>query len=112
MSIVKGSNRIRATETILSKDGIIEMPIESPGFRFLQQVRDESHRFALKNNRLKKRKSSKLSFLDGIKGVGKNKKQNLLKFFKSAKMIKKASLEDLCMVPGIGIELAKKIKSL
>ncbi len=111
LSIVKGSNRVRATETILSKDGILEMPAGSAGFGFLQQVRDESHRFAIQNNRLKKRKSSRLSFLDEIKGVGKNKKQNLLKSFKSAKIIKDASIEDLCKVPGIGIELARKIKS-
>jgi excinuclease ABC subunit C len=32
LSIVKGSKRIRSTETILSKDGIIEMPKDSPGF--------------------------------------------------------------------------------
>jgi len=110
LSIVKGANRIRATETVLSKDGILEMQTGSAGFRFLQQVRDESHRFAIQNNRLKKRKSSRFSFLDEIKGVGKNKKQNLLKSFKSAKMIKNASIKDLCKVPGIGIELARKIK--
>ena len=111
LSIVKGSKRVRSTETILYKDGIIEMSKESAGFILLQQIRDESHRFAIQNNRLKKRKSSRFSFLDEIKGVGKNKKQNLLKSFKSAKMIKNASIEDLCKVPGIGIELARKIKS-
>ncbi|MGB2203924.1 MAG: excinuclease ABC subunit UvrC [Gammaproteobacteria bacterium] len=54
LSIVKGSKRVRSTETILSKDGIIEMSKESAGFILLQQVRDESHRFAIKNNRKKK----------------------------------------------------------
>ncbi len=32
LSIVKGSKRIRSTETILSKDGIIEMPKDCAGF--------------------------------------------------------------------------------
>ena len=41
------------------KSGIIEMSKESAGFTLLQQVRDESHRFAIKNNRKKKNKSIK-----------------------------------------------------
>ena len=32
LSIVKGSKRVRSTETILSKDGIIEMSKDSAGF--------------------------------------------------------------------------------
>jgi excinuclease ABC subunit C len=55
VSIVKGSKRVRSTETILSKDGIVEMSKESVGFILLQQIRDESHRFAIKNNRKKKK---------------------------------------------------------
>ena len=98
LSIVKGANRVRATETILSKQGILEIPINSPGFNLLQQIRDESHRFAIKSNRLKKIKSSRYSVLDRIKGIGPTKKQNLLKSLKSVKMIKKASIEELLKV--------------
>jgi excinuclease ABC subunit C len=54
LSIVKGANRVRATETILSEQGILEIPINSPGFNLLQQIRDESHRFAITSNRKKK----------------------------------------------------------
>ena len=57
LSIVKGAKRIRATETILSEQGILEIPAKSPGFNLLQQVRDESHRFAITSNRKKKNKS-------------------------------------------------------
>ena len=56
LSIVKGSNRMRATETILSKDGVIELEKDSKAFLILQEIRDESHRFALKAQRNKKRK--------------------------------------------------------
>jgi excinuclease ABC subunit C len=44
------------------------MPKDSPGFLFLQQIRDESHRFAITSNRKKKNKSVKKSSLDSIKG--------------------------------------------
>jgi excinuclease ABC subunit C len=109
LSIVKGSKRVRATETILSKDGIIEMPKDSPGFLFLQQIRDESHRFAITSNRKKKNKSVKKSSLDSIKGLGPKKRKDLMNYFKSIQSIKAASADDLCKVPGISIKLAKEI---
>jgi excinuclease ABC subunit C len=109
LSIVKGSKRVRATETILSKDGIIEMPKDSPGFLFLQQIRDESHRFAITSNRKKKNKSVKKSSLDSIKGLGPKKRKDLMNYFKSIQSIKAASVDDLCKVSGISIKLAEDI---
>ena len=110
LSIVKGSKRVRSTETILSKDGIIEMSKDSPGFLLLQQIRDESHRFAITSNRNKKNKSIKKSSLDNITGLGPKKKKDLMNYFKSIQSIKSASIEDLCKVSGISIKLAKEIK--
>src|SRR6056300_360125 len=109
LSIVKGSKRVRSTETILSKDGIVEMSKESVGFILLQQIRDESHRFAIKNNRKKKNKSINQSSLDRIKGLGPKRKRNLMNAFKSIQAIKTASANDLSKVPGISIKLAKEI---
>ena len=76
----------------------------------LQQIRDESHRFAIYSNRRKKNKSIKKSSLDSIKGLGPKKKKDLMKYFKSIKSIKSASVNDLCMVSGISIKLAREIK--
>jgi excinuclease ABC subunit C len=109
LSIVKGSKRVRSTETILSKDGIIEMPKDSPGFLLLQQIRDESHRFAIMSNRKKKNKSVKKSSLDNIKGLGPKKRKDLMNHFKSIKLIKAASVDDLFKVSGISIKLAEEI---
>ena len=112
LSIVKGSKRIRSTETILSKDGIIEMPKDSPGFLLLQQIRDESHRFAISANRKKKSKGIKYSVLDQVYGLGPKKKKNLICYFKSLKKIQHATIDELCIVPGISITLANEIKKL
>jgi excinuclease ABC subunit C len=109
LSIVKGSKRVRSTETILSESGIVEMSKDSPGFFLLQQIRDESHRFAITSNRKKKNKSIKTSSLDKIKGLGPMKKKNLLRHFQSIKEIKNASVKDLSQVSGISIKLAKEI---
>ena len=111
LSIVKGSKRVRSTETILSKDGIVEIPKDSPGFLFLQQIRDESHRFAITSNRKKKNKSVKKSSLDNIKGLGPKKRKSLINYFKSIQSIKTASVNDLCKVSGISIKLAEEIKN-
>ena len=110
LSIVKGSKRMRSTETILSKNGIVEIPKDSSGFLLLQQIRDESHRFAIESNRRKKVKGVKYSALDKISGLGPIKKRNLLKYFKSVSRIKSANIDDLCMVEGISIKIALNIK--
>ena len=47
---------MRATETI-KEDGIIEIDKYSKAFLLLQEIRDESHRFAITSTKKKKRKS-------------------------------------------------------
>ena len=110
LSIVKGSKRIRASETILSRDGIIEMPKDSSGFRLLQQVRDESHRFALRSSRKKKLKELQYSELNLINGVGPIIKNRLLKKFKNIKNIRNASVHDLLSVQGVSKKLCEQIQ--
>ena len=109
ISIVKGSNRIRATETIISGDGILELDKNSKAFLILQEMRDESHRFAIQAQRKKKRKTISKSQLDSIKGIGNILKKRLLKKFKSIKNIKGANLADLMTVEGINEKMAKLI---
>ena len=109
ISIVKGSNRIRATETIISRNGILELDKNSKAFLILQEMRDESHRFAIKAQRKKKRKTISKSQLDSIKGIGTVLKSRLLKEFKSIKNIRMANLSDLMTVQGINEKIAKLI---
>jgi excinuclease ABC subunit C len=110
LSIVKGAKRVRASETILSQSGVIEMPKESQGFRLLQQIRDESHRFAIQASRNKKEKEYKYSALNLIEGVGPVLKKRLLKKFKNINEIKNASAEDLQLVKGINKKLCERIQ--
>ena len=110
ISIVKGANRVRATETIITNNGVIELDKYSKAFLLLQEIRDESHRFALKSQRKKKRNKITKSQLDNIKGIGNILKQRLLKKYKNIKMIKSASLIDLMTVEGINEKIALAIK--
>jgi len=111
ISIVKGANRVRATETILSSEGIIEMDKYSKSYLLLQEIRDESHRFAITAQRKKKKQSIKKSFLDEINGIGPITKNNLLKKYKNIKNIKTAKLDELMTIKGINEKIANEIIS-
>ena len=110
ISIVKGINRMRATETVLSKNGIIEFNKNSKGYLLLQEIRDESHRFAINAQRKKKSANNRKSQLDKIEGIGLVLKKRLLLEFKSLKNIKTANVEDLMTVEGINAKIANEIK--
>jgi excinuclease ABC subunit C len=110
ISIVKGSDRVRATETILSEAGVIEFDKYSKAFLLLQEARDESHRFAIIAQRKKKRGSIKKSQLDEINGIGEVIKKKLLSKYKSIKMIRTLNIDDLMTVKGINAKIAKQIK--
>ncbi len=109
ISIVKGFKRIRASETIISDGGIIEVNKNSKAFLFLQEIRDESHRFAIRAQRNKKRKIIAKSKLYEIKGVGQVLRKRLLKRFKSIKNIKLATISELMTVEGINEKIATEI---
>ena len=112
ISIVKGSKRYRATETIISENGIVELDKYSKAFLVLQEIRDESHRFAIKAQRNKKRKKVSRSELDSIKGIGEIIKKRLLIRFKNIKTIKSADIKELMTVDGINERIATDIKKL
>jgi excinuclease ABC subunit C len=51
------------------------------------------------------------SVLDDIDGVNKSRKQALLREFGSVERLRKAEVEDIARVPGVGERLAAQIKS-
>ena len=63
--------------------------------RFLAEIQEEVHRFAISFHRDKRSKGQVSSELDSIKGIGETSKKALLKHFKSVKRISLASLEEL-----------------
>ena len=68
------------TEYIITDDyEIIEFPKTSSEYLFLKQIQDEVHRFAITYHRATKTKNMFTSSLDNIPGIGKVRKQLLLK---------------------------------
>jgi excinuclease ABC subunit C len=75
----------------------------------LQRVRDEAHRFAITYQRKLKEKEDFRSLLDDIPGIGAKRKQALLTHFNDVEKIRRASIEELKKVAGVGKEAAKRI---
>lgn len=68
---------------------------KSPALLLIQQVRDEAHRFAITFHRKKRSKSSLISELEGIPGIGPSAAETLLRQFRSLKKILAASDNEL-----------------
>ena len=64
-------------------------------FSLIGQIQEETHRFAIEYHRQLQAGHVKGSMLDKISGVGEKRRQQLLKYFKSVKAVKEASLEEL-----------------
>ena len=80
-----------------------------PLLHFIQKIRDEAHRFAINSHRTKRNKIALQSVFDEIQGIGKIKKQYLLKHFGNIKNIRHAKVEELNSVKGINKNLAEYI---
>ncbi len=80
-----------------------------PVLFLMMRIRDEAHRRAITYHRNLRAKSLTRSCLDGIPGIGKKRKQIILKYFKSLDVISKATVEELSQAPGISRDLALKI---
>ena len=89
----------------------IRMQRNSDVLFFLQNIRDESHRFAIEFQRKLKRKNTLHSQIDNIPGIGPKRRRLLLKHFGSLTGLRHAALEEILQVPGIPEKLAKKIQS-
>lgn len=82
----------------------------SEALYLLQRVRDEAHRFALAHQVQRRAKRSTASLLDGISGLGPQRRTLLLKTFGSVKRVRAASAEELQALPGFGPKLVAEIQ--
>ena len=87
----------------------IIIPKNNKALHLLQQVRDESHRFAITYHRKLRSKNIQSSSLDDIAGVGKKRKVALLKEFGTLENIKNASIEDLAKIKGMNKKTAENV---
>ena len=113
VGVAKGEGRKAGLETLITvedeKVKKITLPPFDPALLLINHIRDESHRFAIKNHRKKRAKKRTTSSLELIKGVGINKRSALLNHFGGLQEVQNASIDELQKVVGINSKLAIKI---
>ncbi|TCT25058.1 excinuclease ABC subunit C [Melghiribacillus thermohalophilus] len=87
---------------------VVPLKRNSHEFYLIQRIQDEVHRFAVSFHRNLRNKSAFQSQLDAIKGVGKKRRNQILRHFRSIDRIKQASVEDFRNI-GIPEPTAKEI---
>jgi excinuclease ABC subunit C len=88
----------------------VVLPKSSPGLQLLQRLRDEAHRFAINYFTNLHRRQTFVSALDGVPGIGPQRKSALLRQFGTVQGISEASVEELAATTGMTRAQAARIK--
>jgi len=114
VGVAKDSSRKAGLETLITiendKVNRINLAPHDPALLLINHIRDESHRFAIKNHRKKRAVKRNTSFLENVEGIGVKKRSALLNYFGGLQEIEKASIDELQKVVGINLKLATKIQ--
>ncbi|MFD1713558.1 excinuclease ABC subunit UvrC [Amnibacterium flavum] len=84
------------------------LPRNSEALFMIQRIRDEAHRFAITHQR-SRRKRDITSVLSEIPGLGPARVRDLLRHFGSVAKLKKATVEEIMEVKGVGPTTAQTV---
>ena len=87
----------------------VSLPKRGEGFKLITRIQDEVHRFAYEYHRKLREKNLVRSVLDEIEGIGKTRRKELLKHFKSIEGIMNADLDELSKAPSMNKQVAKAV---
>ena len=85
------------TSSLLAFEPIKELEIDKKSnlFYYLERMQNEVHNFTISYHKKIRSKGSLESILDNIKGIGKNRKKELILRYKTISNLKQASIDDL-----------------
>ena len=95
VSMAKGIDRNSGREILYHEKISYRLKEDNKLLHFLQNIRDEVHRFAITTHRSKRSKNSVKSLFDEIKGLGPKRKKILKSHFGTIEKIKLSSYEEL-----------------
>jgi len=110
VGVSKGEGRKPGLETLhFSEREPVHLPADAVALHFIQQIRDEAHRFAITGHRQRRDKKRRTSILESIPGVGAKRRSALLRHFGGLQALQTASQEEILKTPGMTAKLAKQI---
>lgn len=111
LGVAKGTTRKPGLEVLYLNDAEHEftLPGNSPALHLIQQIRDESHRFAITGHRARRGKTRRTSRLEEVAGIGPKRRRELLNHFGGLQELSRASAEEIAKAPGISKKLAELI---
>ncbi len=109
ISMAKGIDRDSGREILIHDKFTHRLNENNSLLHFLQNIRDEVHRFAITTHRSKRSKMSIRSVYDELKGIGPERKKILKRHFGSIENLKLASLEDLKKIKSIPVNILVNI---
>jgi len=109
VGLAKERRRRGTTERVFvpGRKDPLPLPQDASASLYLQRVRDEAHRFAIRYHRELRRRTTLRTGLEGISGVGKKRTQDLLDHFGTLKNIRRATEEQIASV--VGERLARAV---
>lgn len=98
------------TKALLYGEPLREYPLEktSFAFRFIENVQEEVHRYAISFHRQLRSKESFASYLEQISGIGPKRRRLLLQHFNNLEEIKQAQVDDFKKI-GLSTKVAQQI---
>ncbi len=103
----------RIEEIVLPySDTRIVLDRHSNALHLIQRLRDEAHRFAITHHRALRSRASVSSRLDGVAGVGPERRKAILKHFKTVEALRAASPEEIAQVPGLPESVARNVYAM
>lgn len=112
IGVAKGTTRKPGFETLIFTDGTEKvLQADDPALHYIQQVRDEAHRFAITGHKKGRDKQRRRSKLEDIAGVGPKRRRELLSHFGGLGEVERASAEEIAKVPGFSKKLAQEVYS-
>lgn len=110
LAISKGPSRKEGQELLHSRSQQdVKVSQFNQALYSLLFIRNEAHRFALKQHRKSRAKQAINFTIENVPGVSANKRQALYQHFGGLAGLRKASAKEIIKVPGIGPKLAQKI---
>ena len=99
-----------STSALVTFDGEIPIEKRSNLFHYLERMQDEVHNFTISYHKQIRSKGLYASILDDVPGIGKERKKELLKKYKTVENLREQSVEELASI--LPHKVAQELKNI